>query len=189
MVDPFPESLAGQFLVAMPALEDPHFSLTVTYICVHNHDGAFGLVINRIFEAATGATLFKELDITPNSKASISPVYMGGPVHQGYVFVLHGPPLDWSASLQISDTVAMSNSVDVLQAIASGVGPPSYMLVLGCAGWAPGQLEAEMVENSWLTCPGNDEILFHTPLEDRWEKAAQSIGVDLNLLSGTAGHA
>ncbi len=183
------ESLAGHFLVAMPALDDPNFALTVTYICVHNQDGAFGLVINQTFQAATGKTLFDQLDIVAAPLAQALPVYLGGPVHQGYVFVLHGPPLDWKASLQISDTVAMSNSVDILQAIASGIGPQSNILVLGCAGWAPGQLEAELVENSWLTCPATDDILFTTPVEERWEKAAQTIGVDLNLVSGVAGHA
>ena len=183
------DSLAGQFLIAMPALSDPNFALSVTYICVHNQDGAFGLIINQVFNSVKGKTLFDQMDIPAVRQAESLPVYIGGPVHQGYVFVLHGHPLEWKASLPISETVSMSNSVDILQAIASGVGPEPHMLILGCAGWAPGQLEAELAENSWLTCPGNDEILFHTPLEDRWEKAAKSIGVDLSLLSVEAGHA
>ncbi|MBI9075830.1 MAG: YqgE/AlgH family protein [Desulfatibacillum sp.] len=183
------ESLAGQFLVAMPALSDPNFALTVTYICVHNRDGAFGLVINQVFDSVKGKTLFDQMDIPAGNQADSLPVYIGGPVHQGYVFVLHGPPLDWKASLPVSDTVAMSNSVDILQSIASGVGPEPHMLILGCAGWAPGQLEVELAENSWLTCPGDDEILFHTPVGERWEKAVKSIGVDLTLMSGAVGHA
>lgn len=183
------ESLAGQFLIAMPALNDPNFALSVTYICVHNQDGAFGLVINQSFDSVTGKTLFDQMDMPAVNAAENQTVHIGGPVHQGYVFVLHGRPMEWKASLQISDTVAMSNSMDILQAIASGVGPDPCMIFLGCAGWAPGQLEAELAENSWLTCPGNDDLLFRTPLEERWEKAAKSIGVDLNLLSGVAGHA
>lgn len=185
----YPGSLQGQFLIAMPSLADPHFALTVTYLCVHNADGAFGLVINQVFGAASGKTIFDELDITATTDIESIPIHLGGPVHQGHVFVLHGPPLDWEASLIVTDMLAMSNSMDILQAIADNKGPKSYILVLGCAGWAPGQLEAEMAENSWLTCPGSEEIIFTTPIEERWEKAAQSIGVDLNLLTETPGHA
>ncbi len=189
MSQDYPGSLQGQFLIAMPSLDDPNFALSVTYLCVHNADGAFGLVVNQVFESANGKTIFDNLDIMSNMSAANIPIHMGGPVHQGYVFVLHGPPLDWGASLKVADTVAMSNSMEILKAIAENKGPQSYLMALGCAGWAPGQLEEEMAENSWLTCPGNDNILFDTPVEEIWDKAAKSIGVDLSLMSETPGHA
>lgn len=185
----YPGSLQGRLLIAMPSLNDPNFALSVTYLCVHNQDGAFGLVVNQVLESASGKSLFDELKIQADGSADSIPVHMGGPVHQGYVFVLHGPPLDWGASLAVANNIAMSNSMEILEAIANDRGPESYMLILGCAGWAPGQLEAEMAENSWLTCPGDGDILFNTPVEERWEKAAKTIGVDLSLLSNAAGHA
>lgn len=183
------DSLAGQFLIAMPSLDDPNFSTTVTYLCVHNPEGAFGLVVNRVLPGGYISAVLRELAMEYVEEAGEAPIHLGGPVHPGHVFILHGPPLFWDASLMVSPTVAMTSSRDVLEAIARDEGPESFLLVLGCAGWGPGQLEQELSENSWLTCPATDEILFQTPVEERWEMAARQLGIDLQLLSETPGHA
>ncbi len=182
-------SLAGHFLIAMPGLADPNFAFSVTYICVHNREGAFGFVVNRVAPGGSLGDVFRELEMETVSGAGDQPIHIGGPVHPGHVFVLHGPPFGWDASVPVSETVAMSNSRDILAAIAGGRGPRDFLLVLGCAGWAPGQLEEEIVENSWLTARATDEILFSVPVDERWEAAARLLGIDPRLLAETPGHA
>ncbi|MFP4477206.1 MAG: YqgE/AlgH family protein [Desulfatibacillaceae bacterium] len=182
-------SLRGQLLIAMPALEDPNFALTVTYLCVHNSEGAFGLVVNRMFADLFVDEVLKELEVPGAERLNGVPVYMGGPVHPGHMFVLHGPPLTWESSLPVSDTVAMTNSMDILEAVAVGRGPESFLVVLGCAGWGPEQLEEELRQNAWLTAPSSDDILFTAPVSEKWELAARSIGIDPALLSDASGNA
>ncbi|MBW1859912.1 MAG: YqgE/AlgH family protein [Deltaproteobacteria bacterium] len=167
----FSGSLRGHFLIAMPSLSDPNFSETVTYICEHNDEGAVGLVINRIHEV------------------DALPMYLGGPVHEGQIFILHGPPFGWEACRPVTPTLALSNSKDLLEQLAKGEGPQSFVITLGCAGWGPGQLESEIMANAWLSCPASEAILFDTPTERRWAEAAKLMGVDIKLLTGVAGHA
>lgn len=181
--------LKGHFLMAMPGLLDPNFHQTVTLICEHSQDGALGLVINRRHAFLTCAEIFKELKIEYAPAAALSPVYIGGPVHGGEIFMLHGPPFAWEACLMISPTLAMSNSRDILEAIAVNRGPDAFMVCLGCAGWGPGQLEAELRENAWLTFPAQEEIIFDAAVEDRWERALKRMGIDPSLLSATSGNA
>lgn len=183
------DSLTGHFLIAMPGLPDPNFSETVTYICVHNEDGAFGLIINRVLPEGDAGSVFRELSMEPPQLLADRPIHIGGPVHPGHVFVLHGPPFQYEATLPVTESVAMTNSRDVLESIIQDQVPRDFLLILGCAGWAPGQLEEEIRENSWLSCPADEAILFHTPVENRWHRAAESMGVDVRLLSETPGHA
>ncbi|MEW5909891.1 MAG: YqgE/AlgH family protein, partial [Thermodesulfobacteriota bacterium] len=166
------------FLIAMPGLMDPNFSQTVTCICEHTSMGAFGLVINRTHSFISVKDLFTELKIEYQSGTGTSPVHIGGPVHTEEVFILHGPPLHWEGSILLSQTLAMSNTRDVLTAIAAGSGPASFLIALGCAGWGPGQLEAEIKSNVWLTGPLNEKIIFNTPVEFRWEESVKLIGID-----------
>jgi len=189
MDTPQSESLKGHFLMAMPGLLDPNFFQTVTCISEHTPEGALGLVINRVHQSLTGDVIFDELKITAPKHATSIPVYIGGPVHIGEVFVLHGAPFHWEGCLQVTPSLGMSNTIDILEAIAMGVGPDAYLLTLGCAGWGEGQLEEEIKQNAWLTSPAVDEIIFHTPADQRWEAALKRLGVDPGLLSGTAGHA
>jgi len=182
-------SLKGQFLTAMPGLADPNFYQTVTCICEHNETGAMGIVINRVQPSVSGRDVFEELDIDFAPGAESIPIHIGGPVHLGEIFVLHGPPLTWEASLPITPTVAMSNTRDILEAIAQNRGPRSFIISLGCAGWGPGQLEAEIRGNAWLTSPIFEENIFDLPVESRWEEAVKRMGIDPALLSDTAGHA
>ena len=183
------DSLRGHFLVAMPALADPNFSQTVTCICEHNWEGAVGIVINRVHASLRCKAIFDELQMDCATAVGDMPVYLGGPVHLGEVFILHGSPFDWQGSLQITPTLAMSNTRDILEAVALGRGPKSFLISLGCAGWGPGQLESEIKENAWLTTPVFEENLFELPVELRWEEAVKKMGIDPRLLSSSAGHA
>jgi putative transcriptional regulator len=185
----YADSLKGQFILAMPGLVDPNFYQTVSCICEHNSEGAMGLVINRAHDALTARDIFEELKIEYTSEAKFIPVHIGGPVHIGEIFVLHGPPFGWEASLKITHSLAMSNTRDIIESIAMGKGPQSFMIALGCAGWGPGQLEAEIKQNAWLNLPIFEENIFEKPIETRWEEAVRKMGIDPILLSDTAGHA
>jgi putative transcriptional regulator len=181
--------LRGHFLIAMPGLEDPNFFQTVSYVCEHNAEGAVGLVINRVHPELTGEAVFRDLEMTAAQKFGGLPIHLGGPVHEDEVFVLHGPPFGWEACKPVTSSVALSNSKDLLERLAQGEGPESFMITLGCAGWGPGQLESEIMANVWLSCPANEKILFDMPHDKKWEEAAKLIGIDVRLLSGAVGHA
>ncbi len=189
MEDNYPTSLKGQFMVAMPGLADPNFFKTVTCICEHVATGAVGIVVNRVHPALSGQDIFKELRIEYLPDVGAIPIYLGGPVHVGEIFVLHGPPFEWAGCLQITSSLAMSNTKDILNAIAMGRGPQSYIIVLGCAGWGHGQLDAEIKSNVWLTWPVFNEAIFGIPPEERWHEVLKRGGVDPVLISSTAGHA
>lgn len=181
--------LTNHFLIAMPSLADPNFSRTVTYMCEHNEDGALGIVINRPAELTLGE-LLDHLGIEAvDPRVGDRPVYLGGPVQRERGFVLHRPAGDWDASLRIADDVVLTTSRDILAAIARAEGPSQYLVALGYAGWGAGQLEAEMVENSWLSGPANASVLFEREAGQRWKAAAALLGVDLGLLSSESGHA
>jgi putative transcriptional regulator len=182
-------SLSNHFLIAMPALDDPNFHHTTTYICEHDENGALGIVINRPLKMQLGDIL-RHMDIEPGSdEISARPVYMGGPVQSDRGFVLHEPSGNWEATLKVTDRIGITSSRDIIQAIATGDGPEKAIVTLGYAGWGAGQLEQELATNTWLSGPANLNIVFDTPSEERWMAAAALLGVDLNLLSGDMGHA
>jgi putative transcriptional regulator len=181
--------LNNHFLIAMPALADPNFFQTVTYICSHNADGALGIVINRPTQLTLGE-LLKQLEVEPIPPELTSKiVFSGGPVQKGLGFVIHTPIGSWDSTLKVTDNIGITTSRDILEALVQGRGPGKAFMALGYAGWGAGQLEQEIVDNAWLSGPADPEILFHTPVEQRWSAAAAAIGVDLSLLSGDAGHA
>ncbi|MBZ0072642.1 MAG: YqgE/AlgH family protein [Thiohalobacteraceae bacterium] len=184
-----PQYLTNHFLIAMPALADPNFFHTVTFICEHDADGAMGLIINRPLDMQLGEILahMEVEEIDPDTARH--PVFQGGPVQTERGFVLHEPLGDWEATLQIDATIGVTASQDILAAMAAGRGPRRALVALGYAGWGAGQLEREMAENAWLSGPASTEVLFDTPVSRRWEAAAALLGVDLNLLSGDKGHA
>lgn len=182
-------ALTNHFLIAMPTLADRNFYRTVTFVCEHSSDGAMGIVINRVTDLKLGDIL-EQLEIS-NADRSLSaqPVFLGGPVQNNRGFVIHEPLGDWESTLPVTDTIGVSTSRDILAAIAENRGPDRYLVALGYAGWGAGQLERELVENSWLSGPANRAILFELPLEQRWSAAAGLVGVDLATLSSEAGHA
>jgi putative transcriptional regulator len=173
----------------MPGMADPNFSTTVTLICEHNDDGALGIVINRPLDLEL-AGLFAQLDVCdPDPHVAKSPVLMGGPVGPERGFVLHNPGADYENTLAVSDDIHLTLSRDVLDAMATGDGPQKSLVALGYAGWQPGQLEDEMLANSWLNVPAAADIVFDTPFDKRWMLAAQSLGIDISQISPDAGHA
>jgi putative transcriptional regulator len=183
------QSLSNHFLIAMPGLDDPNFYRTTTYICEHDENGALGVVINRPLDMKLGEIL-QHMDIGASNKEILSrQVYMGGPVQNDRGFVLHEPPGNWEATLKVTDSIGITSSRDILQAIAEGNGPKNAIVTLGYAGWGAGQLEQELADNTWLSGPASSKIVFETPSEERWVAAAALLGIDLNLLSGDAGHA
>jgi len=183
-------NLTHHFLIAMPSLKyDPNFGQSLTYICEHNENGAMGLIVNQPLDLDI-RELFAQMQIPFDTKTELEQsVYCGGPVDSERGFILHQPSGEWEASIQIQDEVNISTSRDILRAMASGNGPEKTLTALGYAGWAGGQLEQEMAQNSWLSCPANAQILFDTPVEQRLQAAAQLIGVDLGRISSQAGHA
>ncbi len=184
-----PDTLRGQLLLAMPSLQDPNFTQTVTCISEHTPEGALGIVVNRVHPSLSGADIFKELQVPHTPQAGAVPIHLGGPVHVGEIFILHGPPFAWQGCLVFTAQLALSTSRDVLEAIAMGRGPGDFMIAVGCAGWGANQLESEILQNAWLTCPASHEILFTTPVETRWQEALSRMGIDPVLLSEAAGHA
>ncbi|MBE9515537.1 MAG: YqgE/AlgH family protein [Proteobacteria bacterium] len=183
------ESLANHFLIAMPALADPNFSHTVIFICEHTDEGAMGLTINRTMELSM-TDIYEQLEIDPDAGVNTTqPVYQGGPVQHNRGFVLHEPLGQWESSMTITETMAISTSKDIMLAMAHNKGPERSILALGYAGWGPGQLEQEMVENAWLSGPADSQIIFDMPIEKRWHAAARLLGVDIDAISDQSGHA
>lgn len=182
-------NLRNQLLIAMPAMDDPSFSHTVTLICEHTDEGCFGVVINRPIDITVG-DLFKQLDIASIEQSLLdSSALSGGPVQSNQGFVVHNTSRSWEGTLQVSDEISVTSSRDILDDIATGEGPEHFLLALGCASWSPGQVEDELLQNAWLTCPASPHILFDTPYDKRWTSAAETLGVDVNLISDTIGHA
>ncbi len=182
-------SLTDQFLIAMPALADPNFSRTVTFLCEHSEEGALGIIINRPLEI-TMTEIFNQIGIDPEQAQNKNkPVFLGGPVQGDRGFVLHEPMGNWESTLTVTETVGVTTSQDVLIALAEDRGPDNWLMALGYAGWGPGQLEQEITDNAWLNGPADTGIVFRTPVEQRWRAAAMKLGVDVATLSGDAGHA
>ena len=182
-------SLSNQLLIAMPGMADPNFSSTVTLICEHNGEGALGIVINRPLSLNLGG-LFEQLDVDDADPViAKDPVLMGGPVGPGRGFVLHKPGPSFESSLAVSADIQLTLSRDVIDAIATGQGPEKSLVALGYAGWEAGQLEDEMLANSWLNVPATSDIVFDLPFSDRWAAAARTLGIDISRISPDAGHA
>jgi len=182
-------NLTHHFLIAMPAMADPHFSRTLTYICEHNDQGALGIVVNRPLEMTLQA-LLEQVSIPPaGGKFKSVPIHFGGPVQVDRGFVLHSPLGQWQSTLAVSAEIGLTTSKDILQAVARGEGPGKLFVTLGYAGWAPGQLEHELALNAWLTVQANPDVIFDLPVEKRLSAAMSLLGIDFASLSEQAGHA
>ncbi|MBF0247412.1 MAG: YqgE/AlgH family protein [Alphaproteobacteria bacterium] len=181
--------LAGHLLVAMPGMTDPRFTKTVIYLCAHNEEGAMGLVINQPMEDLTFPDLLEQLGMFITDPAANIEIQTGGPVEQGRGFVLHSPDYLHDTSMVVDESVVMTGTLDILRAIAEGHGPKRRLLALGYAGWGPGQLDREILQNGWLSVPADPDIVFDDDLEHKWLRALAKLGIDLSLLSEEAGHA
>ena len=181
-------NLTSHFLIAMPAMSDPNFSRTLTFVCEHNERGALGIVVNRPIEV-TLAALFKQVEIElPESALTTQPVFFGGPVQFDHGFVLHRPVGAWKSTLPVGD-IGLTTSRDILEAMARGQGPHEQLVALGYAGWAPGQLEHEILANGWLTVQADLDTIFQVPPEERYDAAMHLLGINAANLSEEAGHA
>lgn len=182
-------SLINQLLIAMPGMEDPNFSSTVTLICEHNDDGALGIIINRPLTLKLSG-IFDQLAVEDaDPQVAGGTVMAGGPVGTERGFVLHGKDHSFENTLAVSDDIQLTLSRDVIDAMAAGDGPQKSLVAIGYAGWEPGQLEQEMLANSWLNVTATPELIFDTPFEERWDSAARLLGVDIASISPDAGHA
>jgi putative transcriptional regulator len=186
-------SLTNHFLIAMPAMADPNFARTLTYICEHNSGGALGIIVNRPIDMNV-AGLFERVSIPfeaegPRAHLASLPIHFGGPVQTDRGFVLHRPLGQWHSTLTVTGEIGLTSSRDVLQAMSDSGEPHEIIVSLGYAGWSPGQLEWEISQNAWLTVVADPQIIFGMPPEDRLPAAMQSLGIDFANLSDTAGHA
>jgi putative transcriptional regulator len=181
--------LTGQLLIAMPTMDDPRFVQSVIYLCAHTEDGAMGLVLNKPLVSPTFEDLLQQLGISPVPPARQITLCDGGPVEGARGFVLHTADWTGDGSLQVDDAVALTASLDILKAIATGAGPRRGLLALGYAHWGAGQLDDEIAANVWLSAPATLEILFDADHETKWRRAFATLRVDPALLSGVAGHA
>jgi len=177
-------------LISMPQMEDENFTRSLVYICEHSEKGAMGLVINRANSIAF-TDILPQLDISDTNITEVDQtIFTGGPVQPEHGFVLH-TPLDnkeWKSSIRVSEDLCLTTSSDVINDIAHSAGPEHSLIALGYAGWGPGQLEQELADNSWLCCPFDADIVFNMAPEDRFQAAADSLGIDINLISTKIGH-
>lgn len=181
--------LTGQLLLAMPNLRDSRFAQSVIFVCAHNADGAMGLILNRVLRKPKFEDLMQQLGVEPQPPQRLLPIGMGGPVDEHRGFVLHSADWHSPGSLTINGTHVLSASLEVLQAIAAGAGPKNARLMLGYAGWGGGQLEAELRNNSWLTAPADDDIVYGIANQSKWQRAFAILKIDPGRLSGDAGRA
>jgi len=181
--------LDGHMLVAMPTMIDERFTRSVVYLCAHTEDGAMGLVVNKLLDSLTFPDLLEQLGLdSPNRDDQIR-VHFGGPVEAARGFVLHSTDYVHDATMMVDDNIALTATVDVLKAMASGEGPNRSLLALGYAGWAPGQLDAEIQANGWLMVPADEDLVFGEDVGSKWHQAINKIGVDLSKLSTESGTA
>jgi putative transcriptional regulator len=190
------EKLDSHFLIAMPNMGDTRFEKTVVLVCAHSNDGAMGFIINKILQSPTMADFFQQLNVLGEGEASLLPPELrkaqlrtGGPVEPGRGFVLHSPDFTSATTLQVSDEICLTATLEILRAMSTGRGPKKALLALGYSGWASGQLEEEIAANGWLTVPGDASILFDCDNDARYARSLEKLGVDPLLLSGEAGHA
>lgn len=181
-------SLRGQFLLAMPGMEDPRFRHTIAFVCEHSPEGAMAIVVNTP-SRVQWKEVFDQLSLEDLSLRGDETVLLGGPVSPEQGFVLHGAGARFDSTLEVNEDISLTASRDILESLAAGRGPDDVLVALGYAGWDAGQLEQELTDNAWLTLPAAPEILFATPCSRRWQTAAARHGIDMSGLGSQAGHA
>lgn len=195
MKDKDDASLAGKILLAMPNMGDPRFHRAVIVVCAHDENGAMGLVINHVLPGIDLRHLFEQLNITPAPSDGPSvplpdlKVLSGGPVENGRGFLLHSKDFHLPDTVEVTDQLSVTGTIDALRAVAQGRGPKTMLFVLGYAGWTPGQLDREIQQNVWLVAEATPALVFATGTDDKWGEAIKAIGVDPAMLSASAGRA
>jgi putative transcriptional regulator len=181
-------SLKDHFLIAMPNLRDPFFANSVVYVMQHNEAGAFGLVVNHPLKIQMDE-VFQQLGIDDQRPAPAQQVVLaGGPVEKEKGFVLHDADPKWPSSMVLKPGLTLTTSKEILEAIGENSGPAQYLVALGCSGWNPGQLEKEIAENSWFTCPASDDILFSSDFANKSNMAAAKLGFTMAQLTSDVGY-
>ena len=181
-------TLRGHFLIATPAIDRGFFNRSLTYLCRHDEHGAMGIVVNQQLDI-TLSEMLQHLAIPTDPEILHCPILAGGPIRKDHGFVLHSPAGDWEGSQAVHHDISLTTSRDILCALAAGEGPQECLVALGYAGWAPGQLEAEIADNSWLTVAADRQTLFHSDSSQKLAEAGRMLGIDVDLLSANAGHA
>lgn len=187
MVNEIISTLRGSFLIAMPSISDPYFNHSVILMCEHTENGSMGFVVNNANVKVQTNSIFRDMKLSYKPELGDRPLFVGGPVGRGELFILHDSPNNWSESFRISGDIGLNLSRKMIEEIAEGNGPKSFNLVAGYAVWAPGQLDEELKQNSWLVTPAKKEIIFDCPHERVWNKALQSMGIDPLHLSKKGG--
>ena len=180
--------LENKLLLAMPTMGDHRFERSVIYMCSHDASGAMGLVVNQVIAHLSFEDLLEQLEIDVSTESLGIPVHAGGPVEPGRGFVLHSADFVQDSTMIVSQTLALTATVDILKALADNTGPSRYVLALGYAGWGAGQLEREVQSNGWMIAEADDEILFNTEPDLMWPRAMAMLGIDIAMLSTEAGH-
>ncbi|MGZ2256719.1 YqgE/AlgH family protein [Roseobacter sp. A03A-229] len=182
--------LTGALLIAMPSMGDPRFERAVILMCAYSDKGAMGLIINKPSSDVRMSDVLDQLEIAPSDRAARMPVHFGGPVETGRGFVLHSDDYESSLhTLRVKGGFGMTATLDILEEIARDQGPDRALMMLGYAGWGPGQLEGEIARNGWLTADASRALVFETDAEDKWSEALVSLGIDPLGLSSAAGRA
>ena len=181
--------LTGQIIVSMPSLEDERFFKTVIYMCAHSAEGSMGIIINKKIDYDYYPNLLEQLGIDKPLKEKKLFIRYGGPVESSRGFILHSDDMVRKETLNISKGVALTSSYEFFNDLSNGKGPKKSILALGYAGWGPGQLEKEIVQNSWVTMPVEDKFIFDSEVAKKWHEAFQIIGVDPNSLTPSSGRA
>lgn len=181
--------LTGKCLIAMPNMVDERFAGSLIYICSHTKEGAMGFVVNKKIKEFSFADLANQLPISTIKPIAPIELHQGGPLEKVRGFVIHSTDYIKDDTIVISDNIAVSSSIDIITDIAFGMGPKENLIALGYASWAPQQLEREIMNNTWLVAKPDSELVFRTKDEDKWQKAIDSLGIDINHLSNVSGHA
>jgi len=183
------ESLQGYFLLATPQMPDPRFQEQVVYLCSHGPEGAMGLIVNQPSPHSL-LEIFRSADIDADESRPWPPIYVGGPVDVEAAFFLYGSQgYESRDAIDAGNGLMLSRDPRIIHDIAAGTGPEDFLLLIGYAGWAPGQLENELTDNGWLTLPADNDIIFHTPDAEKWKRAAMKHGIDIELFSDNVGTA
>jgi putative transcriptional regulator len=184
-------NLKDHFIIAMPTLDDSFFSRSVIYICEHNRDGAMGIMINKPIVDLNVATVLTRLEITSQKSCAEleHPVFCGGPLAEEQGFILHTPQQGFASSIQISDDVMITTSLDALKSIGSPEQPKNIFLSLGYSSWQSLQLESEIARNDWLVTHAVPKIIYEEAIDERWQKAAESLGINIKTISHQMGNA